>query len=543
MRKYLILIIPLILCACTTGEGDFNYDKLNLQAQKEYLNPVRPGSDGQGYWNIHARKFIFAPVFDFKEDPDASRYRFVIRSGAKEYSFTSDTPNSSMAPVWNDVPVGDAMLRVIALDEKGDSIREVGSRGFFRDFPFSGPYPPAARSYKECAIRALLFIHNIPAIGHWAETGEPDMNYLLNIYPCKNVSATICCELMLSQLVPSCAGDARKVALNAGEWLLKACRPEGDPLAFFPPTYYSDALASGLPENQGVMMTMEPCKASLAFLDLYDATGDERYMTRVKEILETYRRLQSEDGTYPMKITFAGDAYNAICARPDPLLNLIFRMDSQYGICEWEDIRVKCEKWMDEYAIPIFDMTGQFEDIQIDNIELYDNMTHWSALPYAIHMMERGNLSADQLAVCKDLIDFAEDQFVYWDSFANEDGIHVNETPSVGEQYFYMVPIDDSAGIMSIAWMDYYLVTGDKLALAKAKAMVDSITRVQSAVTGMIPTGFESSWGTYNNDYDLVWISCNLGAILAVLKYDQITGGDQSVQDLPIDYHMRQMMF
>lgn len=544
MNKVAILALSALLCACAPDKEEFNYDKLNKQARTEYLKPVRPGNEGEnGFWNINARKFIFAPAFDFKEEPGAGSYRYVVSTGGGTFDFKASKPNTSLAPVWNDIPVGDATLRVVALDEHGDSIREVGNRNFFRDFPFSGPYPPAARSYRECAVRALLFIHNIPALAKWAETGEPDLDYLLNIYPCKNVSATICCELMLARFVPSCADDARQIALNAGEWLMKMCRPEGEPLAFFPPTYYSDALASGLAENKGVVMTMEACKASLAFLDLYDATGDERYMNRVKDILGTYCGIQAGDGSFPMKMSFEGKPYNGISARPDPLLNLITRMDKQYGIRDWEEMRIKCEKWMDEYAIPVFDMTGQFEDIQIDHIELYSNMSHWSALPYAIHMMESGSITPEQISICKDLIDFGEDQFVYWDTFANEDGIHVYETPSVGEQYYYMVPIDDSAGIMSIAWMDYYLVTGDKLALAKAKAMVDSITRVQSAVTGMIPTGFESSWGTYSNDYDLVWLSCNLGAILAVLKYDQIANGSEGPDAPPIDYWMRQMMY
>lgn len=554
MRKTAFLTLAILLCACSAGIEDFNYDRLNRQARKEYLKPVRPGYEGRnGFWNINAEKFIFAPAFDFKEEPGASAYRFIVYSGDREFEFKADKPYTSLAPVWDEIPVGQTYLSVLALDGNGDAIREVGNRSFIRDFPFNGPYPPAARSYKECAKRALLFIHNIPAIKHWSEYGEPDMTYLLNTYPCKNVSGTICCELMLSRFVPSCADEARDIALKAGEWLMKVSRPEGDPLAFFPPTYYMDTYASGNEENQGQTMSMEACKASLAFLDLFDATGDPCFMNHVRGILETYRRLQAEDGSFPMKLNYTtGEAYNQVCARPIPLLNLIRRMDKQYDMRDWEEMRVKCENWMDEFAIAPFDMTGQFEDVSVEGVELFSNMTHWTCVPYAIYMMESGSITPEQLETCKDIIDFGEDQFAYWDSFPNDDGIHVRETPSVGEQYYYRVPIDDSAGSMAIAWMDWYLVTGDRLALAKAKAMVDSITRVQSPVTGMLPTAWESSWGCYDNDHDLIWISCNLGTILAVLKYDQLvsaaaarSGKAGTVQsDVPsIDYWMRQMMY
>lgn len=546
MKRAIFLSFLLVLFSCASSDIEsLDYKKLNRQARKEYLNPVRPGYEGRnGYWNINAEKFIFAPAFDFKEVDGAVSYRFSVRTSGHEFSFESAKPYSALVPIWNDIPVGDSYLSVVALDERGDSICEVGNRSFIRDFPFSGPYPPAARSYQECVKRALLFIHNIPAIRQWKDTGEPDMTYLLNTYPCKNVSGTICCELLLSRFVPSCADDARDIALKAGEWLMNVSWPDGEPLAFFPPTYYMDTYASGNAENQGMTMSMEACKASLAFLDLYDATGDERFMNHVKGILSTYRRLQREDGSIPMKLNYStGEAYNSVCARPIPLLSLIRRMDKQYGLRDWEDMRVKCENWMDEFAIAPFDMTGQFEDVSVDGVELFSNMTHWTCIPYAIYMMESGNVTSERLKTCKEIIDFAEDQFSYWDTFANEDGIRVRETPSVGEQYYYRVPIDDSAGIMAIAWMDYYLVTGDRLSLAKAKALADAITRVQSPVTGMIPTAWESSWGTYDRDHDLIWISCNLGAVLALLKYDQLASGNKASDVPSIDYWMRQMMY
>ena len=76
-------------------------------------------------------------------------------------------------------------------------------------------------------------------------------------------------------------------------------RPEGDPLAFFPPTYYSDLISSSRAENRGKTMIMEACAAGNAFLDLYDATGDRIYYDRALAIAETYTKLQHADGSFP----------------------------------------------------------------------------------------------------------------------------------------------------------------------------------------------------------------------------------------------------
>ena len=58
---------------------DINYKKVNAQARREYRQPVRPGTNGiNPFWNGFARKFIFAPAFDFREHPDARAYLYIL---------------------------------------------------------------------------------------------------------------------------------------------------------------------------------------------------------------------------------------------------------------------------------------------------------------------------------------------------------------------------------------------------------------------------------------------------------------------------------
>lgn len=44
---------------------------LNRQAADEYVVPVRPGGDGRPFWNVNAKRFVYAPVFDIPLTPGA----------------------------------------------------------------------------------------------------------------------------------------------------------------------------------------------------------------------------------------------------------------------------------------------------------------------------------------------------------------------------------------------------------------------------------------------------------------------------------------
>ncbi|MBQ1636356.1 MAG: hypothetical protein II102_07135, partial [Bacteroidales bacterium] len=69
--------------------------------------------------------------------------------------------------------------------------------------------------------------------------------------------------------------------------------------------------------------------------------------------------------------------------------------------------------------------------------------------------------------------------------------------------------------------LDYYQVTGDLLALAKAKAMIDNITRMQNAVNGKIPTTFE--WRDAREDRNRTfWVNCSLSSIQMLLRADSL---------------------
>ena len=519
-----LLALPLfVLLALACGPADV-YQSLDRQALEEYLQPIRPGTEGRNpFWNGFAKKFIYAPAFDFPEAEGAAEYRFtLVPDGGEPVTFSAKAPTAALSPVWDRIPCGDVTLTVEALDGKSGILQRVGERKFLKDFPFSGPYPGPACDYREAAVKGLLYVHTMPEIQAWRESSLPDMAYPHNTYPCKIIGATVRTECLIAGMLPERRENALEIACGAASFLVDQSRPEDAPLAFFPPTYYLDKEASKREWNQGKTMTLEAASAGQAFLDLYDQTGEKTWLDRAVGIGRTYVRLQRPDGSLPIKVDFiTGEPVNGVSAMLHPLLRYFRRLEG-YGFQEFAPARAKGEKWMDTVAVEAFDMTGQFEDVNVKGLAPYQNLTNCTAAPYASYLLKKDTLFEKDLSNALDLIRLSEDQFVHW-AYPRKtgDGFYKRYAPCVHEQYHYEMPVDNSACNVANAWLDLYEATGDLLPLAKAKAMVDQITRMQNPVNGMIPTTWE--WRDAGKDRRRTfWVNCSLASVELLLRASQM---------------------
>lgn len=520
-------LIPALLAALLTTScalERLHEEKLREEIIQAYDIPVRPGFEGKNpYWNKFAKKFMYAPAFDFKVMEGAASYLYTVTevpgdSTSRSWSFTADAPYLSLSPIWRDIPVGEVELKVEAHDDEGNLIGLAGERRFYRDTPFTPPYHGAVRDYRESALMAMICVHNMEPIQNWKKGPDPDMSYNLNTYPAKIVSSTISMEVLLAQLCPELKDDALKIAQNAAEFLIAQSLPEDAPLAYFPPTYYGDLITSAIARNKGKAMTMEAITAANAFLDLYDVTGKQEYFDRAMNITDTYSRIQAQDGSFPIKVDYmTGVPVNDVKAMLHPMLEYLQRLEQQYGVTKYNEMFVKSEAWMKNGALKSFDMTGQFEDSRIVGLEPYENLTNCTAAPYATYLLGKPNISEEDLADAKDLINFCEDQFVYWASPEKKYGVQLHHTPHVVEQYRYRMPIDHSACNVANAWLSLYEKTGDEIAFLKAKAMIDNITIMQDVNSGMIPT----YWTTFLVAEN--WTNCTLLSVQTLLRMAEIT--------------------
>ena len=498
-----------------TPQNDVN-QALTKQAAAEYLQPVYPGGENTPFWNNFATKFIYAPSFDFKSIEGASKYLYTATAeGGQSWSFTADSPKCALSPIWGSIPEGtNITLTVEGLTAEGTIVGKAGERIFWRDYGFNPPYTGAVRDYREAAILGMLYVHNMPAVQKLATSSEPDMSYVYFTYPCKIIGAVIQVETLLAKTAPAYADNALAIAKSAAQFLIDHARKPGEPLAYFPPTYYKQYMASKYPENQGKTMAMEAASAGNAYLDLYNATGEQVYLDQALGIADTYLRLQCEDGSWHIKYDFAtGEPVNNVKAMLHPLLGYLLRLEKEYNQTKYTQARIRGEQWMAIHILSTFDMTGQFEDVSVQGLQPYENLTNCTAAPYASYILNRGAGDGD-IATAYELVRFSEDQFVYWDCPVNESGYKRDATPCVFEQYKYQMPIDNSTCNVANAMLDIYEATGDSLMLAKAKALIDNITVIQCVNTGKLLT----SWRVRFNVEPSYWINCTYDSVCALLR-------------------------
>ena len=474
MKRILAAFILLLALGCSSESV------LTRRAEAEYAQPIRQGPP---YWNVYAKKFIYAPAFDFASVEGAARYRYLLRQeGRVVAAFIAPTPNEDLGRIWKDVLPGECELTVLALDAGGDSLGVAGQRGFVRDFPFTPDSRGPAKGYRETALDACRFIHDMPSTRHWQDHETPDMSYPFNAYVCKVVGATVRIECLVAREIPELREEAVRAALGAGRYLSACAQAEGTPLAGWPPTYGeapedgSTHVAKVTDNNASKMMVLEASVAGEAFLDLYDLTRDPVWLERSLAVARTYARIQYEDGSWPIRVDLAtGVSLSHFRLWPAHALKYLRRLETDYGIDTFAETRSRAERYIREVAMPRFDLSGIFEDSLWDDFPSYSNLTNFTASPYAAYLLTNPNPSEEDVRNACDLIRLSEDQFVHWDKFEG-----VNAFPPYAcEQYFYDKPIDSSIADVCDGFLSLYEYNGDRLALAKARSLLNALTRFQ----------------------------------------------------------------
>ena len=530
-RLFYILICAAVCCtvnACA-GKGknripEFDFDALNARAIEESLQPVHPGVRGEvPFWNKYAFKFTYAPAFDFDDIEGAAGYTYKAEAGGQFFIFANESPRASLSEIWRELPVGDVHLEVQAYDAQGNNLGEAQTRNFKKDSPFCGPYEAVSDDYYGAALKAAEYIHTSPIGQLWLETGEPNLGYRFNCYACKIWSATIQCECFLAANREDLKDEALTIARNAAAALMKYSRPEGEPLAYFPPTYFrglgAESLSGVLDRNQETTMFVEAVCAAKALLDLYDTTGDKEYFDFACHIAETYRSLQGEDGFWPMKVNYytSEPTIPAPCM-PTTILQLAQRLKDQYNVDGFEEMVAKSKAWLWKNTIATFNFNGQFEDVMVENHAPFQDLTNCTAVDCIDYLLAKPEPAKEVVSTCFEIARFAEDQFTCWNSpldVARGEESFQEVVPFVYEQFDFQVPVDHSTAGVAMAWMRIWENTGDVLALAKAKTLVDSIVKVEQD-NGRIPTVMYNDDPNEHND---IWANCTWQSITALIRF------------------------
>ena len=505
-----VLFVALVALTALGGRAADDLAELKRLAAADAACVVRPAwENGGAYWNVNASQFIYPPSFDFASFPTAAEYEFtVIDDKYRMMSFRAPTPNVPLTNVWTKLGTGLTTVVCNALGKDGKSVGMSGLRVFWKSAPFTpGGYPPAKRTYSETAAKVYEYVFNLAPIQAFLKTGRPDPTYKLNCYPAKIHASLIRAMLCYAKAVPEKSADALKLARLSADYLIASSEPAGAPLAGMPPTYeaHEEFKCFTAKEFEGQTMMLYPAVAGSAYLELFKATGEKKYRAAALTIAERYLALQGEDGSWCLKLYLKdGKPVTKNRCHPLGIAEFLERVYAETKDAKYRTAADRAFAFVERGPLSDWNWEGQFEDVGPTG--KYVNLTKHPACETAIYMTKRFPTDAKRIALARDLLRFSEDQFVNWERPCRADGTGFktgrewvkasDETakylewldfPNVMEQYYWYIPIDASNAKLIRTYLALYRVTKNPLDLAKARALGDTLTRVQLD-SGRIPT-------------------------------------------------------
>ncbi|HTL28212.1 MAG TPA: hypothetical protein VL282_03285, partial [Tepidisphaeraceae bacterium] len=406
------------------------------------------------------------------------------------------------------VPVGTTTVKVEAIDKEGNDLGLAGERTFHRAAPYRGPYGSPVVPYAQSWQIAIKGAMAEPFVQSWRQNGQPDSAYPLYRYASKVIGALVsgCAMYAQQSPPPDDAKNAIEIGRAAADFLISISGKEGTPLEYFPPTYYHATPTAR--ENDNWTMLISPAEACQGYLDLYDVTHDEKYLDASKRIAKTYAKLQLPSGTWHLKVdNRTNEPLAQIELVPSVVIHFLDRMVTQYKFTEAQPALDKAVEFMMDGPVKSFDWKAQFDDAKLRGP--YENLSKHEACLFAGYLFQH-----NQVDLAKEILNFAEDQFVIWEKPPESSGkfMAIDQwfTPCSAEQYAMFEPISGSSAFMIVAFVRAYEVTKDPLYLAKAESLANALTIAQNQYQGRYPTRM---YKTKDRTY---WINSTVNTVRAM---------------------------
>lgn len=502
-------------------------EELTLQARRECCSEATTAHHGGGYgrpfWNAEAFQFMYVPSFQFQPIPECKKYRFTAKDeNGKIHTFDAPKPSALLTEIWGDIPEGIVELTVRTVNDDGSEGLLAGARTFYKLSPFSTDLPKAKCSYKECAAKAFDYIMNLDFIHYWLDHDVPDPSYGLNVYPSKTLSAVINAMLKFTSVFPEKADDALKIATKAANHLLKITYRNNSVMNGVPPTYkldfredYKEHYAGSIMEARcNTVMELYPAYVGTAYLLLEEKINDSKYFDAAIKIGEHYLNTVQENGSwYLVRSCETGEPLNLNYCDPLPnIVPFLMKLYKRTGDEKWKALSDNAIAYVEKNALVHYNWEGQFEDSTISSN--YSNLTHYGASALIRHYTEYYPHDERKMEIADNLMRFIEDQFVLWGKPCPwQKGTPSQwHTPCGLEQYVWHVPIDASTSNIAMTFLAMYKAGRGELHLAKAKALIDSITRIQHD-DGMIPTHWMDEDTIKGENF---WVNCMIATANAI---------------------------
>lgn len=525
------LIIVLIFLTPITYSYNHGNNKIPFGeiAKRESAIPIHPGIPGKvSFWNKYAKRFIYAPAFDYPETKNANKYKYEILclSDSSRFSFEENIPYAPLSPIWAKMPVGYFELRVIGLSKNDDSIGLAGKGKYYRAAYFNGPYNSPLLPYDSSGIVALLKILHTSYVSNWLQNQEPDSTFQLYRYPAKIYSAIIRAGATYAKFHPHTEDgkQAIKIAEIVANKLLKISFSSGSAWAYFPPTYYGSWIKKLNQPSWIKVNNMIPhfgVHAGFAYLDLYNVTGNKKYFQAAERIASTLIKNQLPNGSWYLYV----NPYNGKPTEPTNnisiptiILNYLYRLQNSYGIKGLDVTINKAFNWIMDNPVKTFNWQGQYEDVGTH--PPYKDQNRTEACEFATYLFKHKK-DKKYLTLAEDLLRFSEDQFVIWEKprpinhLDTKDPIFNSDnwvTPCATEQYVYWMPTCIATMRMAKAYWYAYLATKKDIYLTKAESFANTMTVLQRIYHGNYSTYFSKGFKGEE------WLNCTVYAANEMIR-------------------------
>ncbi len=302
------------------------------------------------------------------------------------------------------------------------------------------------------------------------------------------------------------------------EWLTRArdladwnLAHSSSPDAFYANIPFS-AYVDGKPGGSGDKDSTEPDKAAFigsAYVALYEATSDKKYLDGAKAIAETLVKRQNKDGSWPFRVVWGdGKVYQQFGGAPVFYVQFFEDILRHEKKASFQQARDKALKLMIERNVEK-DLWGTYhEDVKQKSENAY------SAEPMcftADYLFRRAKEHPEYVEMGRRILTRLEGRLVH------TEGHPAAPAPAVSEQQGFEHMMPGHTARYCLALTDLYKATGDKEAKRKALSGINALTCMQSPA-GLFATFFQKVNEKNPNAKRPNWYSQHLYTVCHVLE-------------------------
>jgi hypothetical protein len=454
-------------------------------------------------WNALVwQRFMHSPTFTFTTVEKAATYKCTLTwqdsANPRTAQVESKTPEINLENVWKDLSPTDINAVVEALDGEGKQISQL-QFSFKKIASFGGPYRLAKCGYDESGAKAALWV---------LEKAKDEKEVA---FPTLFRTAYIRILITYARLHPNTDAAAKAIeqAKKHGEFLIEGSMPADWAYANMPMSHHNK-------ENLQICRTG---MAGMAYLDLFTATADKKFLEAAIRIAETLKKTQLEDGRWYFRVQpQSGEMRENYTSDQAEAILFLDELIRNHEKKEFTDCRDKAVKWMLENPCKTFQWQQQWDDVA--EMKPYENLEWFDAGLFIEYLLRYATPENGYEKIATSLFNYIEDQFVEWEP------ADVSITPGVREQYCCYSVIDWHTAHFIRVCMALYSKTKDEIYLMKAKAIADTLTVIQH------PDGFYPTWMGHNPskenptelreiNYGGIWVNCTSYAGEMMMKLEE----------------------